>query len=121
MVKVKSIERGLCLIMRKEVLAGCVPFPHDVNQGVDWQLMEWHPNSIAAQNRRLAAVDYVSHLGLYDSTWHAVGVPAERAEMAEIDQILEQEGLLTPDRRERMARYRQSLSPDQSARDKSSA
>ena len=104
-IKVKSIERGLCLIMRKQILAACVPFPHHRDRDVDWELMNWHPNSVSARTRQLAAVDYVAHLGLYDSTWHPVGVPANSAEIAEINQILEREGLLSPDRRSRMEKY----------------
>ena len=104
-VRVKSIERGLCLLMRKEILAGCVPFPHHVNSDVDWELMHRHPNSVLAQEFQAAAVDYVVHLGLYDSTWHPFGVPASRAETTEINQILEQEGLLSPERRARMGKY----------------
>jgi hypothetical protein len=104
-VKVKSIERGLCLIMRKEILSACVPFPHHRDKDVDWELMKWHPNSISARTRQVAAVDYVAHIGLYDSTWHPVGTPSSPAEVAEINQILEQEGLLSPERRTRMERY----------------
>jgi hypothetical protein len=107
MVKVKSIERGLCLIMRKEILSACVPFPHHRDKDVDWELMKWHPNSISARTRQLAVVDYVAHLGLYDSTWDPVGVPSNPAEITEINQILEQEGLLTPARRARMEKYHQ--------------
>jgi hypothetical protein len=108
-VKVKSIERGLCLIMRKEVLAACVPFPHHRDRDVDWELMKWHPNSVAARTRQLAVVDYVAHLGLYDSTWDPVGAPANSAEISEINQILEREGLLSPERRARMENYRRSV------------
>ena len=104
-VKVKAVERGLCLIMRKEILAGCVPFPHHRNTDVDWELMRWHPNSIFGQGRQLAAVDYVAHIGLYDSTWHPVGVPSDRAEITEINQILEKEGLLSSDRQARIEKY----------------
>lgn len=115
MVKVKSVERGLCLIMRKEILCACVPFPHHRNKDVDWELMKWHRNSISARARRVAAVDYVAHLGLYDSTWHPVGVPANPLEIAEINQILEQEGLLSPDRRARIERYCQLYNLDTAA------
>jgi hypothetical protein len=104
-VKEKAVERGLCLMMRKGFLAACVPLPHDSNQDVDWQLTRLHANSIEARKSKLVAVDYVAHIGLYDSTWHPVGVPADRAEMIEIDQILDQEDLWTPDRRARMERY----------------
>jgi hypothetical protein len=108
-VKVKTIERGLCLIMRKEILAACVPFPHHRDRDVDWELLKWHPNSVSARTRQLGAVDFVAHLGLYDSTWHPIGVPANPAEIAEINQILEREGLLSPKRRARMEKYCQSL------------
>jgi len=112
MVKVKSIERGLCLIMRKEILSACVPFPHHRNRDVDWELMKWHPNSIAARTRQLAVVDYVAHIGLYDSTWHPVGVPSNLAEITEINQILEKEGLFSPARRAQMEKYRQLSNSD---------
>ncbi len=105
MVKVKSVERSLCLVMRKEILSACVPLPHHRNRDVDWELMKWHRNSIAARSRQLAVVDYVAHIGLYDSTWHPVGVPSNPAEIIEVNQILEQEGLLSRDRRERMEKY----------------
>ena len=107
-VKVKSIERGLCLIMRKEILSGCVPFPHHRDRDVDWELMKWHRNSVSARTRQVAVVDYVAHLGLYDSTWHPVGVPANPAEIAEIREILEREGLLSPERRARIESYSQA-------------
>ena len=111
-VRVKSIERGLCLVMRKETLAACVPFPHQTNMNVDWELMRWHPSSTSARETAVGAVDYVAHIGLYDSTYHATGVPADRAEVAEINQILECEGLLSPERRERMERFcREGLQP----------
>ena len=109
LVKVKTVERGLCLIMRKEMLSTCVPFPHHRSTDVDWELMKWHPNSLAAQKRQLAAVDYVAHIGLYDSTWHPVGAPANRAEIAEINQILEQEALLSPERLARIKTYCESV------------
>ena len=104
-VKVKAIERGLCLLMRKEILSACVPFPDHRDRDVDWELMKWHPNSIAARMRQLAAVDYVAHLGLYDSTWHPTGVPSSPAEITEINRILEQEGLFSPERRAGMEEY----------------
>lgn len=104
-VNLKSIERGLCLIMRKETLAACVPLPHDTNMNVDWELMRWHPSSVSARERRVGAVDHVAHIGLYDSTWHSTGVPANRAEVAEINEILEREGLMSADRRARMERF----------------
>jgi hypothetical protein len=113
-VKVKSIERGLCLIMRKEILDACVPFPHHRDRDVDWELMKWHPNSISARMRQLAVVDYVTHLGLYDSTWHPFGAPSNPAEIAEVNRVLEKEGLFSPERIARMERYCQ-LSNSQAA------
>jgi hypothetical protein len=104
-VRIKSIERGLCVLMRKETLAACVPLPHHTNMNVDWELMHWHPNSIWARKLRVGAVDYVAHIGLYDSTWHSTGVPADEAEVAEINEILEREGLLSPERGARMERF----------------
>ena len=104
-VKRKTIERGLCLLMRKETLAACVPLPHGTNMDVDWELMKWHPHSVAARGGRIGAVDYVAHLGLYDSTWHPLGVPAGANEVAEINRLLEREGLLSPERRVRMKKF----------------
>lgn len=106
-IRVKSIERGLCLIMRKETLAACVPFPHHTNMNVDWELMQWHPSSTTARQGRVGAVDYVAHIGLYDSTYHSTGVPANQAEVMEINEILEREGLLSAERRARMERFRE--------------
>lgn len=105
-VKIKSIERGLCLLMRKDTLRACVPFPHGTDKDIDWELMQRHPNSVLARGGRLGVVDSVTHLGLYDSTWHPFGVPANEAEVAEINAILAQTGLLTPERRARMEKYR---------------
>lgn len=104
-VRLKTIERGLCLLMKKEFLAGCVPFPHDVKSDVDWELMHRRPNSVVLQQLRAGAIDYVVHLGLYDSTWHPWGVPADQAEVAEINAVLEKEELLSPERRARMEKY----------------
>lgn len=106
-VRVKSIERGLCLVMRKETLAACVPFPHHTNMDVDWELMQWHPSSTTARQGHVGAVDYVAHLGLYDSTYHSIGVPASEVEVKEINEILEREGLLSAERRVRMERFRE--------------
>jgi len=106
-VRVKAIERGLCLVMRKETLAACIPLPHDTNMNVDWELMQWHPSSTTARQGHVGAVDYVVHLGLYDSTYHSTGVPANQAEVTEINEILEREELLSAERRARMERFRE--------------
>ncbi len=115
LVKEKAVERGTCLIMRKEFLSACVPFPHNHNQNVDWELAKTNANSIAALKRKLVAVDYVAHIGLYDSTWHPDGVPSTRAQIAEINRILEQEGLLSPDRRARMEKYQRFFNAAQAS------
>lgn len=104
-VKEKSIERGACLILRRELFAACVPFPHHVPDCLDWQLMLHHPRSIAAQGLKVLAVDAVVHLGLYDSTWHPVGVPASRAQVDQINHVLRTEGLFTEERKMRMENY----------------
>ena len=112
-VKVKTIERGLCLLMRKETLARCVPFPHGTNMNVDWELLQWHPDSLLAHGGRLGVVDYVAHLGLYDSTHHSTGVPANSIEVVEINDILVRERLLTPARQARMKKFcRDALNPE---------
>jgi glycosyltransferase involved in cell wall biosynthesis len=105
LIKEKTAERGACLIMRTDVFAACVPFPHDVPYNVDWQLMTKHANSMAARKRKVLALDYVVHMGLYDSTWHPIGVPADQREVEEINRILNREGLLSPSRKSRMESY----------------
>ena len=105
LIKEKAAERGACLIMRRDVFAACVPFPHDVPYNVDWQLMTRHANSIAARKRKVLALDYVVHMGLYDSTWHPIGVPADQREVDEVNRMLYREGLLSPSRKSRMETY----------------
>src|SRR5262249_19708317 len=90
---------------RTELLTACVPFPHKTDVDVDWQLMTRHTHSMAAQRRKVVAVDYVVHMGLYDSTWHHVGVPADQPEVDEINAILTREGLLSPARKNRIENY----------------
>ncbi len=104
-IKEKGIERGLSLILKTEELRLCYPFPHDSKYNVDWELMQRHPNSLANRRRKVVAVDYVTHLGLYDSTWSPEGVPAGEVEIAEIDSILNELGLLTPERQARIDKY----------------
>ena len=103
---VKAIERGLCLLMRREILAGCVPFPADTLLDFDWQLGQRHANSIEALGLKMLAVDNVVHIGVYDSTWHPVGVPADAGQLQEIDSLLRELNLMSPARRQRMERYR---------------
>jgi glycosyltransferase involved in cell wall biosynthesis len=104
-VKEKTVARGLCLLMRREILAQCVPFPSETAADVDWQLSQRHPNSLAARGLKLLAVDHVVHLGLYDSTWHPVGVPADANETCEIYSLLRGLNLMSPERRGRMENY----------------
>jgi Glycosyl transferase family 2 len=108
-VKEKEVERGLCLLMRKEILSACIPFPHHRTSGVNWELMKRHPNSLSARMRKLIAVDYVAHLGLYDNACDPVGVPSNQAQTVEINRVLEQESLLLPERRARMEAYCRSF------------
>jgi len=105
-VKEKAIERGLCLLMRREILAGCVPFPTDTLLDFDWQIGQLHANSIEALGLKMLAVDNVVHLGVYDSTWHPVGVPADAGQLQEIDSLLRELNLMSPARRQRMESYR---------------
>ena len=81
-VKEKAVERGICLLMRREILAGCVPFPTDTALDFDWQIGQRHANSIEALGLKMLAVDNVVHIGIYDSTWHPVGVPADARQLA---------------------------------------
>jgi len=104
--KEKTIERGTSLVMRSETLAACVPFPHDVSANVDWQLMLHGVNSMAARKLKVLAVDHVVHLGVYESTWSATGIPADQADLDEINRVLADQGLLTPSRKEKMQSYR---------------
>ena len=98
-VKEKAIERGLCLLMRREILAGCVPFPTDTLLDFDWQIGQRHANSIEALGLKMLAVDNVVHIGVYDSTWHPVGVPADAGQLQEIDSLLRELNLMSPARR----------------------
>jgi len=105
-VKEKAVERGLCLLMRREILAGCVPFPTDTPVDFDWQIGQRHANSIEALGLKMLAVDNVVHIGVYDSTWHPVGVPADASQLHEIDSLLTELNLMSPARRQRMELYR---------------
>lgn len=102
----KQIERMFCLLLRSEDLAAMVPFPHDTHVDVDWQIAERNPHSLKSTGRVIAATDNAVHIGLYDSTWHPVGVPASAAEAVEIDAVLHSLGLMTSERRARAAAYR---------------
>lgn len=104
-VKEKSIERGACLVLRRELFADCVPFPHDTWGNVDWELMVRNAKSMAARQLKVLAVDAVVHLGLYDSTWHPFGVPADEKEIEEINSTLAIKGLFSEERKLRMQRY----------------
>lgn len=104
-VEEKRVERMFCLLMRAPDLASMVPFPHHTAVDVDWQVMERHPQSLAARGKVVAAVDYAIHIGLYDSTWHPHGVPASRDEATRIDATLTSLGLMTPERQQRAREY----------------
>lgn len=104
-LKVKDNERGLCLLLRPDELQACYPFPHYRNRDVDWELAKWNRNSIAARSRKLIAIDFTVHLGLYESTWEERGVPASDEEIGEINELLRKLGLMTPERRARTEKY----------------
>ncbi len=107
-VREKEVERGLCLVMRTEVLLAGYPFPHDTNLDFDWEIMKRNPHSMAARKKRVVALDSVVHLGLYESTWSEMGVPATVDEVDEIDSILSDLGLLTERRRAHREKFLQS-------------
>lgn len=107
LIKEKKIERGLCLLMRAEELRIYHPFPHHRNRDVDWELAKWHRYSISARMRKLVAVDYVVHLGLYESTWSPCGVPASEEQINEINEILKRFDCFTPERQAKMGEYLQ--------------
>ncbi len=101
----KTIERGQCLVMRRDDLLACYPLPHHTNLDLDWELMQRHPRSMLKRGRRIVAVDATVHLGLYESTWSPHCVPASPDEIAEIDSTLARCGLLNPERRARRRAY----------------
>jgi glycosyltransferase involved in cell wall biosynthesis len=98
-VREKAVERGLCLVMRREELAMFHPFPHHVAAEVDWEIALWNRRSLAVRRRKLVATDHVAHLGIYESTWSATHIPASSEQVAEIHALLDQEELWTPERR----------------------
>jgi glycosyltransferase involved in cell wall biosynthesis len=97
----KHVERGLCLVMRREELAMYSPFPHHVNQDVNWEIALTNRCSLAVRQRTCVAVDHVVHLGAYESTWSATHIPSSPGQTAELHAILERERLWTPERRAR--------------------
>ena len=98
-VKKKRVERGICMLMKRKHLEHCGPFRHDRRMDVDWDLTARHLCSVGACRRWIFAVDYVAHLGLYDSTWHPYGVPATDGQMVEINEVLTKHHLFTRSRR----------------------
>ena len=70
-VKEKAIERGLCLLMRRKILAGCVPFPTDTLLDFDWQLGQRHANSIEALGLKMLAVE----MSCISASTTAPGIP----------------------------------------------
>jgi glycosyltransferase involved in cell wall biosynthesis len=88
-IKEKRSERMLTMLTRAEEFAFCHPFPHYRNMNVDWEITQWHPNSMMKRRRRICvACDYAVHLGLDSSTWNnelaSKTSDAEREEVAEI-------------------------------------
>lgn len=93
--KEKKNERMICLVMRREEFANFAPFPTYRNRDVDWEIFYWNKNSLHARSRRMLAVDWVTHLGQFDSTWHSNGVPASKKELESIVSTLRKLRLLT--------------------------
>jgi hypothetical protein len=108
-VKEKRVERGMCMLMRREFLAGCVPLPHRTNMDVDWELTIRHTNSALARGLKVLAVDHTVHLAPFESTWSPDAIPVSPSQFAEVDRLLEQEGLYSPQRRLKMEACRREL------------
>lgn len=71
LVKEKSNERMISMLMRTEEFLHHCPFPHYRNRDVDWEIAQWGPNSLMRRNLKLVvACDYVLHLGIKSSTWN---------------------------------------------------
>ncbi len=97
-IKEKPGERMISMIMRKEELVACYPFPHHRNQGVDGDLIVWSPNSMRLRKRIMCvAPDYVYHLGIYDSTWQPSDSHVTDEERKIVDKILRENGVPVPD------------------------
>lgn len=105
----KKNERMCCMVMRKDELRLCHPFPHHINRDVDWELTLWNRNSLAHRNRKLVSVDRVLHLGLYDSTWHPGCVPASESEMLEINKVLRSKGIFDEKRKKKFRHLQKEL------------
>jgi len=114
-VKIKLNERMLCLIMKREEFESFDKFPTYRNRDVDWEVFLWNRNSLAARRRKLVAVDWVIHLGQFDSTWHSYGIPASLDEIGKIVSALEHEGLLTAARKDAANWQRRELEDNQGA------
>jgi hypothetical protein len=68
--KEKENERMITMLMRKEEFLYNYPFPHFRNRDVDWEITQWHPNSLMKRNRKIFVLPgYVLHLGIKNSTW----------------------------------------------------
>ena len=89
--KMKENERMITMLMRKEEFLYNYPFPHFRNRDVDWEITQWHPNSMMKRNRRIYVLPgYVLHLGIKNSTWNESGQEFEsEEEVNEVRMILE--------------------------------
>jgi hypothetical protein len=95
-LKEKRTERMLTMLMRTEEFACCHPFPHYRNMNVDWEVTQWHTNSMLKRRRRICvACDYALHLGLDTSTWeNELESKTSAEEREEVTKILKQHQLL---------------------------
>ncbi len=89
----KLVERGQCLVLRRQDAMACYPLPHHTNLDLDWQLLKHHPNSIAARGKKVVAIDATVHLGVYNSTWSSKSAPASARQLKEVDAAMMRLGL----------------------------
>lgn len=89
----KFVERGQCLVLRRDDLLHCYPLPHHTNLDLDWQLLRHHPNSIASRGKKIVAVDATLHLGVFNSTWSPDALPASLSQLREVEAALARLGL----------------------------
>jgi hypothetical protein len=95
LLKTKDTERMITMLMRREDLMACYPYPHYRNRDVDWELTQWNPNAVVRREREVyVACGYVLHLGIGTSTWSGQSDPhASPEEVREVREILASHGI----------------------------
>jgi glycosyltransferase involved in cell wall biosynthesis len=96
LIKDKQNERMISMLLKREELLGCYPFPHHRNRDVDWELTQWNNNSMKKRSRKVTVVcDYVLHLGLAVSTWQSnKAIPNHsEEEIKEVKKILDKNNI----------------------------